>query len=76
MYQTYQYDDNNNIIVINEYDDLLEAYKSIDTNCKIYSFTDYYLALYNKYSTINEFTSTYYNRIKDIMDSLHRLILN
>ena len=74
MYQTYQYDDNNNIVVINEYNDLFEAYKSIDTNCKIYNFTDYYLALYNKYSTINELTSTYYNRVKKIMDSLHNLV--
>ena len=74
MYQTYQYDDNNNIVVINEYNDIYEAYKSIDTNCKIYNFTDYYLALYNKYSTINELTSTYYNCIKKIMNSLHGLI--
>ena len=73
MYQTYKYNDNNQIVIINEYEDLLEAYKSIDTKCKIYNFTDYYLALYNKYSTVNEFTTTYYNSIIKIVNSLNDL---
>ena len=68
MYQTYKYDNDNNIIIINEYDDLLKAYQSIDTKCKIYNFREYYISLFNRIITINEFRTLYYKQIIKIMD--------
>ena len=73
MYQTYKYDDNDNIIIINEYDDLLEAYQSIDTNCKIYNFREYYITLFNKIVDVPEFQMSYYKQIIRIVDSLYKM---
>ena len=72
MYQVYKYknDDSDEIIIINEYDDLFEAYESIDTNCKTYSFIEYYISQFNKNIIINDVTTDYYNKVIKIMDQI------
>ena len=62
-YQTYQYDDKDNIIVLEEFDSIIKAYQSIDTTCECYSFRDYYANLFSSLTFINEFCSSYKDEI-------------
>lgn len=62
-YQTYQYDDKENIIVLEEFDSIIKAYQSIDTSCECYPFRDYYANLFSSLTFINEFCSSYKDEI-------------
>lgn len=65
-YQTYKYNDNNEIVVVGNFDSLIDAYTSIE-NSGMVLLTDFFINEFNKLETIDSFLTDYNVTLDEII---------